>query len=392
MAFDANKKKLEGAAGASFDNPYSSLLNEGDGQPATSSAPLAGTGATPTGYVNFGDFYDANAAAAQAGAQQLQTSAGQKGQQAQAGLTGAQQQFNKGVQAGTPTGPSTNDFWRASGYTNQGVATGDGKNPGANPGVAYGHGQQPASPSARNPNGPPDGWAKTNNGGSDADNARWAQGAQNALNGYTGPNALSESQGYGDLLKNTTSAADEANALASGNNGIAGALQGSANTSADAALLGAAGRQGFADVGRKYGGLGSALDAANARSQQQSAQAKQDSANALEQYEQLAQQEDATNAANKPAPVTLDAAPGVGGSDATLGPGSASDDPSTWGTAQWIRNIGGWMSPLDDLFHVTGNKGPIDYSTDYFENQFGPIGGQSSSQDQTLNPNKKDGS
>jgi hypothetical protein len=55
-----------------------------------------------------------------------------------------------------------------------------------------------------------------------------------------------------------------------------------------------------------------------------------------------------------------------------------TSDPKTWNAAQWVRNIGGYLSPVDDFAHAAGQKGPIDYSTDYFENQYGPLGGDKS--------------
>lgn len=387
MAFDASQKKQNGAFAQSDSDPYTPLTDPG--QAATSSAPLSGSGgATPTGYVNFGDYFNANGAAAAQGAQQLQSSEAKKATGAQQGLNQAQTAFTGAVNAGTPQGPSTQDFWTASGYqkTPSNVGAAKGSAQPAQKGIAYGKNGPPASPPVANQ--PPMGWSPGGGGGTDADNARWAAGAANAHNGYTGPNSLSDADTYSQLASDTKGASDEANALASGNSGIAGALQGSANTSADASLLGAAGRQGFVNSGQKYGGMSNTLDAANTASQGQSDTARQMSDNALQQYGLLANQETNTQdaIADKEAAnyVPVSSIKGVSN---PITSGVQGNPNAPHSVSQWIRDIGGWLSPIDDIAHATGNKGPIDYGTDYFEKTYGPIGGTFSQQDQTLNPN-----
>lgn len=303
MAYDATKKRQPGEASMGQPtDPYASLLEPAQ-TPGTSAAPLQGSGgASPTGYVNFGDYFNANADAAANGAQQLQTSAGQKGQNAQAELGKAQSAFTGAVQSGTPQGPTGADFQRAQ----------SGSAPTTVDAAA------PARTSADTQTAPAGATKTTTQPGEQSQDA-WRQQMQQGWNkayaGYQGPNALSNTSAYDQLLKDTTASSDEANALASGNSGIAGALQGSANTQADAALLGAAGRQGFSSIGQKYGGGLNRLTAADAASQQQSTNAKQQSQAAYDQYGLLAKDDAATQAAQ---------------ADAAKQAGATSATPDTW--------------------------------------------------------------
>lgn len=276
MAFDATKKQMQNPAaaqaGIGATNAYSSLVEPGLSSAApqqqTSSMPIASS-AQPgggSGFVNFGDVYNANAAAAQTGAQNLQASAASKGQAAQAGLKSAQGAFAGAVAAGTPGGPTGADF---------SVAT--GQSPSTYAGAAGEKARAALTPAT---NFVP--------GGSAKDEANWKAGQAQAAQGYTGPNALGDASTYAKLASDTAAAQDEATTLAGqGNAGIAGALQGSDNTSFDSALLGAGGRGGFAQLGRQYGGLNDALSSADANSQAYANNAKQLSTNAQNAYTQL---------------------------------------------------------------------------------------------------------
>lgn len=79
---------------------------------------------------------------------------------------------------------------------------------------------------------------------------------------YGGPGSLSDLDPYDQLLRDAIAAQDEAQSLGQGNAG----LEARGLNQLDAALLGGAGRRGFEDIARNYGGVKSTLQQANAAS------------------------------------------------------------------------------------------------------------------------------
>lgn len=396
MAFDATKKKP--GAGGVDENPYQGLTGDTSmlsaaadgGDPGQASgSPMSGAAAnpaTPTGYTNFDSYFNANAGAADAAANNL--SANVKGQVGTANkdLSTAQGQFTGAANAGTPAGPSGSDFMIATGNRmgfpaatanakgpNQtspygtalkGVRSATQVQPGLdststrNPGTGGTDenpyqpltGAAPATdPAGRGPRqasvNPADAtWQPGGDGG--ASNTAWQNsvlaGYAKAQGGYTGPESLQDTDAYGNLTKDTTNAQTAVDNLST--NGGIQAQQG--GNQYDAALTSAAGRPQLANLQGEYGNgaLGNRLDNAVTASQAQSAQDKQYAANSVSQYEALARAENGTQAdlANKAAAPPI-FTPTVGGETALNG--DASD--STQG--QNIQQLGvgpesGWNS------------------------------------------------
>lgn len=307
MAYDANKEHAEPG------NPYLSLTRQPSGGPTLDmadhsdlGAPLAGgnSGPTATGHVNFDQVYNANAGVAGREAGKLQTSAGAKGQAAQSGLTGAQKGFSQAVRTGTVQGPTD----QQKTWAQYGLTTGAQVAP-ASPGP----GQSVYTP-------PP----------SDAD----AEGSvrAGAASKYSGPNALSAMEQYSKLAQDTAAAQDEATALASGNEG----LQAEGMNQTDAALLGAAGRSGFEQLGRRYGGLKDQLDAANKASIGEADRSRAQSDAAIAQYKALIDQADARKAGAGGAPGSPTDTP------------TASGNPTGYGSYDDFMNNPGWSESLHE--------------------------------------------
>lgn len=270
-------------------NPYASLAGDsGDsgapsvatysGQPPTPAGQgPASVGKTATGFVNFGDVYQANAGAAQQGTKGLQTSAQQQGQKAVNGRTGAEGQFENATRTGSVQAPTQGQQdwakWGSTGVVQPKKVTGaqfnanddkshngtttqqqsvteqnQGLNGGEQPLIGDG-GVPVVAPSQ----------SYDQSHASDEEAAVRA----GAAGSYTGPNSLSDMQQYGQLAQDSAAAQDYATALASGNQG----LEGMGMNATDAALLGAAGRPGFTRAGQQYGHLSSQLADANTQSQ-----------------------------------------------------------------------------------------------------------------------------
>lgn len=99
--------------------------------------------------------------------------------------------------------------------------------------------------------------------------------AKQANGKYSGPGSMQDTNGYGDLLQQTTGAQAGTNAVGQGNAGVGAAL--GAGTSADAALLGAFGRPDFAKTSAKYSDLSKNLDTAQTNSAKAGQEAKETS-------------------------------------------------------------------------------------------------------------------
>lgn len=222
---------------------------------------LPGTqGPTATGHVNFDQLYSANAGVAGREAAKRQTSAQGKAEGAKAGLTGAQGQFAQGLRTGANPGPSSGDYAYATGARKF-----DTDSTPMTPG-----GEQRAETEGE--------WR-----------SRLEAGAKK---GYEGPNALSGMDAYAKLAQDTAAAQDEATTLAGGNEG----LQAQGLNQTDAALLGAAGRKGFSELGERYGGLKGQLDKANTESQAQAKAARASAEEGQNLYERLLSDYDAKEA------------------------------------------------------------------------------------------------
>lgn len=260
------------------------------------------TGPTATGFVNFGDLYNANAGVATQRVNERQRGIVQHAKNAQGELSQQRNAFNEALAAGTAKGPSMADFDVAGGA----------------------------------------GYMAGGTGGTAADEQGWALGKQKAGAGYTGPTGLSESDAYSKLAGDTAAAQDEVNNPLTGMNAT------------DASLLGAAGN--FGGLQQHYGDMKGQLDKANALSSDQAKAAKQESDNALKQYDLLSQTDAATKA-NAPTarPDTTIKLPAVGGGpDGNVLGGT----PDTNGTG--ISSAAQWSQILRDMgFNPDGDTGRI---------------------------------
>lgn len=277
MAYDPNQQNER------EHNPYSELTVPQQ-LSAPSSAALPGGEQAPsgTGHVNFDQIYNANAGVAAREAGKMQTSAADRGNAAQQGITGAQQNFATAARTGTTTGPTADQqAWAKYGSTGvtqpkkvvaaqvgnartgqQGAVTeqqeGLTSNVTRTSGTPTGGIVRKSSAYAGQPGGAPE--QSFYDGSNDA--ATEAAVRQGAASKYGGPNALSAMAEYSKLAQDAAAAQDESTALASGNEGI----QAQGLNQLDASLLGASGRKGFEQLGQRYGGLKGQLDQANVAS------------------------------------------------------------------------------------------------------------------------------
>lgn len=318
MAYDTNNREKDDGT-----EPYQALTQEPAGMTASAASTPSlpgqagasgpqGVGKTATGFVNFGDVYQANAGAAEQGAKRLQTSAQQKAGTFQQGLTGAARGFNDQVHTGSQTGPTQQQQdWAKYGQTgvqHGKVVTGAQLNPDDGKAHTGAHQQQSVTeqqqgleggeqPLIGNPDLPPGDPNQTSVEAPsqvyDRENDAAAQAAQEAAvrsgaaGGYSGPDSLSsDSDAYLKLATEAADAQDYATALGSGNQG----LEGMGMNATDAAMLGAAGRPDFARLAQRYGNMKGELEQVNNVSQQTANDARQQSQDAASAYQSLLDQ------------------------------------------------------------------------------------------------------
>jgi hypothetical protein len=287
MAYDPNKEKNTDKA-----DPYSQTLGSYGGTgsregvapsfkaTASSSAALPGGDAGPTGsgHVNFDQIYNANAGTSAREANKIRMNASQQGNQARTGIAGATSQFNEAARTGSYSPTSQQAAWAK--YSKNGptgverpkeiVAASNGD---ASTGQQRSYTERQQGLDAGGYWGDDGKWVSTvavkNDAGETVIPA--AEGASpppedfraqleaGAAQKYSGPNSLTNLDLYDQLLRDTGTAEDTADALGAGNAG----LQGMGLNQLDAALVGASGRRGFDELAREYGGLRGELDAAN---------------------------------------------------------------------------------------------------------------------------------
>jgi hypothetical protein len=269
--------------------------NAGTPQAGAAGAGLAERNAPPpaaqtaSGFINFDQLAGANSGVAKRESDKRANDAMMSAKKAQQELQALQQQYTKQVNSGTLQGPNEAD---------QGWAQ-------------YGDGVQEA------PIRPAPGTEILQPSNSDIKNEITA-GANNA--GYSGPNALSALDAYGQLTQDTGAAQQGIGALQS-NEG----LQGLGMNQTDAALLGGAGRSQFAKLGDQYSGLQKDLDSANTASigQADAARSQTDAAKAAYQglLDQRAQTDQAATDKAKSDADAVQAAIGAAGGIDPLGGG-----------------------------------------------------------------------
>lgn len=260
---DKEEEREDGPQGQSYDNMLSAG-QAGAGAatnyaqslgPPQQQAQAGAPATTASGYLNFGDFYGANEGVAKREAGKVNQKVSGTAQASQNALAAQAGQTSQAVQAGTMKGPTqgqrtastinTHDQGlRDSAQTNldsedyagppEPIDTADpdtgrplvgGVQTAAQPGGAREGGREFVDVNS------PDFWA------------------QQAAGGYTGPEEL---LGYDALLQGATKADEQLAALNSGDAGVK-ALAGNQATDADAALLGAAGRNDFAKTNQTFG-------------------------------------------------------------------------------------------------------------------------------------------
>lgn len=227
---------------------------------ASTSAPKAPD--TSSGFISFDRVMAANKDAAKKSAEKVAGGLAQKGQQARQGVQQASQAFGQQVQAGMPTylqpgvpqKPAQQSTGKAAADPYAPVAQQQAK------GVATPQSPQQAKGSA------PSGYAV----GTGQGYLSPEQAAQMAQAKYTGPEAMSDSAGWEDLLGSSREA--QRQAAMTGQRDALGGLQGDAGLQTlleeqvsgpyskgesrfDAALLGRAGRRDFDALSDEYGDL-----------------------------------------------------------------------------------------------------------------------------------------
>lgn len=341
MAYEVKKEKDRQAEGHDPGNPYDAMV--GGGGSFGSVAPTAGSvsrtapaapagpammnasGPTATGYVNFDSLYNANAGVAQREATQRANAAEAAGQKATQARTGAQQGFTQATRTGATQGPQSTDYEYAAGQRQfydpaafvQAPSTG-----GANALAARGSAGAKMQPEDTR----------------EVFENRLKTGAQG---GYWGPDSLSETDGYDELLKQTEAAQQQAT------NPLVGLNQ------TDAALLGAAGQPRFAEVEAKYGGLKDELDKANTASVGQAKAARAGADKAADEYGRLLSEYEA----NKPKPGESPVEKPTGYGYQPGGFTSYEDFKNKVGTGADIHDAGMDMSPVDAALTELGRSG-----------------------------------
>ena len=336
-----------GPFGAQAANPYAGLTQE-PLNPTGSALANSSSGPTASGHVNFDQIYNANAGTSARKASQLQGMAGAKGMAARTGMQAASNQFGQMARAGTVQGPT--------GAQQAFAASGAGSTQ-ANPNVPN-VGQQAANPRGPNTSDP-----------------MYQQLQAGAAGQYSGPDSLSDMGVYEKLLKDAGEAQDLSTSLASGNEGI----QAQGLNQLDAALVGGAGRRGFAELGKQYGNLKGDLDKANQDSIGVADAAKQKSADAAAAYRALLED------AKKPeivkpneAPTETSAVKDYEGKDNPDVLSYLFDDPSkgeidnTWEKGKALAHVTAInASPADQLMMGLGEAGnDVPLVTEAFVNMF----------------------
>lgn len=287
-------------------------------QPPAGALPGSSGGPSATGHVNFDQVYNANAGVAQRESEKARSAAEGKAKAAQQGLTGAQNQFQGAVKAGSVASPTAQDAARAG---------------GAQDFWAAGKGA---------PTAPMTNQLASRQSTSGGDLARdteenWLGNMKNAAGkGYTGPASMSAMDLYGKLAQDTTAAQDAVNnPLADVTNDL------------DRALLGAAGRPRLESLKSQYSGLKGNLEAANLRSVDEAKAAKANSAGASNAYDELLDQYDASK---KPPP---DTAIHLGAANSTLGPESGSTGDQLTENGKYSPGLGS-QEDYDSVFTKMG--------------------------------------
>lgn len=256
---DDKKQAPEDAPNGGIAGVATSL---GLGQSGTPAAPQStgGTG-SPSKFVNFDRYFNANKDAAMAGADRLAGGVAKRADAATTGLENYNTGFQSAVKSGTPVYGGETGYWverpeQAAGTdpnnytTDVRQQTWETSQPGAN---AYATRRQGlvVQPTAEQPATRP----------TKPDNALTRDELKaKSTTGYSGPNWYSEWDGYSKVAGDVGKAASESKALGDPRK-LQGLVQqyGGATTQGgarfDTALLGAAGGQKFRDVADRYAGL-----------------------------------------------------------------------------------------------------------------------------------------
>lgn len=286
-------------------------------------SPSPDTGPSGSGYINFERIFNANADSAQKTAQKTAADIAGKADAAKSALGQVQNQFESAAQRGTVKAPDKG----AQDYFNTGKVPGPVTSQSAMQSQAAGQlaQRQPAPNTLRKPTA--------------ADYESQAKYAAN--NGYSGPSALDVMSGYGDALQKGHAAYDALQATQT-QGGLQGLLQSesqgapggySDNQSAfDAALVGRAGGQQFANERNQYGNLEKLFNDAQNAASGRAAEAGSNSAANAAQWGAL-QNAQAQRQNQKPVDTSihLGAAPSTLGTVPGVDPNQAIGGPQQWG-------------------------------------------------------------
>lgn len=303
------------------------------------------SGPSATGYVNFDRFFNANQSGAEKTAQKTQQDVANKADTAKASLGKLQQGFGSAVQQGTVQGPDQG----ARDY----AATGQVKGPvssqvaQAQPSAAVAN--QAAARAQSQP-------AKAHDPTADE-----YQSQINARkNGtYSGPTSLDVMSGYGNASQQAHAAQDALDATKS-QGGLQGLLQSEnqgapggysdAQSAFDAALVGQAGGQGFANQRNYYGNFEDLFNNAAQQAGGQVGQAQQASKEAVGQWGAV----DAANQARQAAPAPGDGSVRLDAAGGTLGPTPGSTGA---GAGTSLGSASDYVPIMKDMGIATDNDG-----------------------------------
>lgn len=341
-------------------------------------------GATASGYLNFGDFYNANSGVANREANKLgrQVSGAAKG--AQNALAQQQSGFSQGVQGGTfnqgPRDIDVRSSKQSDALKNEQQHIDEEFYPGPNDdnydGSRYIQGE------GNNLIAAPiydDGSLKFGASGADlpdylTQTPKTAdEMAALAAQGYTGPNSLSEGAGYADLLAQAGNSDEQLAALAglpaSGEQNLdAGvkALLGPGATESDAALVGAAGRKRFSDINQEYGRgdqMKSGVMNADAASRGEADKARKTSEDTAGEWKKLLGNHDAANAEVDARSKALEGQDKENqGRENRAGNFRRNVVRGNYDIAGHVlRGVGEALDPVSHISRATGNKSPEQY-------------------------------
>lgn len=335
-------------------------------------APKAQEPGGGTGFVNFDQYYNANASAAQAGAKRLATGAQAQAQTARTGMQKAYGDFQNQARTGTLQGPTAQQqAWgkysapaapkkvvKAAYFTPDGQGDSSTITEGQEGLIS----EKPKPAAGRAALEEQNAGVPQYTGETAAEDEAAVRAG--AAGKYTGPNSLADLEAYKGLASDTGKA-DELLGGLQNDSGIGAQLGGNRF---DAALVGAAGRPKFAELGQQYGSLRGQLSDAVKASQGVAASAKQQSDDAAAAYQALIDGkpgEQATPGDNSEAIITnarqnaIDAQ--TYGEDIKAGTIKQGEDGSLlWGDKPAPSNTSGDTTLADHVARSLGAKGTID--------------------------------